>query len=95
MIIQRVLSLWLNVRHLATELYTAALRQSLSIQTASASLLSIDLSVHVPKAASTFIVRLSLTGEELFEGEGLRVVEPGKVVEMIGVDVKVLFGFVE
>lgn len=98
---QRILSLWLNARRLRQELYHTLLRFPLtttlipSSNSSEDSALEIVISVHVPSARSTFVVLLEITGEELVEGDLRRAAEPDKVVENLGVDVKVLFGSVE
>ena len=94
-----MLSLWLNARRLRQELYHTLLRFPLSTTllnpSESDSSLEIAVNVHVPAARSTFVILLEITGEELVEGDLRRAAEPDKVVENLGVDVKLGFGNVE
>lgn len=101
MVIQRIVSLWLNVRQLRKEFTLASARYPLSaLLTKSTNQnlpnLQIVAQIHSPVAKSTFTILMEITGEELVEsGDLRRATEPNKVVEHLGVEVRAVFGSVE
>lgn len=102
MIIQRILSLWLNARRLRQELYLALLHYPLTLSLSPSSssdppTLQLAYELFLLKSSASISIILELTGEELLEahGEMKRAGEIGGVVEGLGVDVAINFGMVE